>query len=73
MHDTITVKKVSNGFVVSWIKFLEKDERIDSQATRAINAVAKNHEELLLMIEMAASDVDILVQKNISGAIYKDK
>ena len=53
----ITVEKVSNGYIVEWSKYLEVDERIDSQTTRGMIAVCLNIEALIKTIELAAKDV----------------
>lgn len=73
MNANISIKKVNNGFVVSWLRFLEKTERIDSQATREITAVALDESNLLKIIEIAAKDVETLVAMHISGSIYRER
>ena len=69
--DNINVKKANNGFIVTWIKYLKPDERIDSQITRSVCMVAKNVEELLEIIYFASNDVNEKYKANEAGLITK--
>ena len=56
MRDECAIKKVSNGWVVSWLSV--NDDKNQSQRTKSITAVAKNNKELLQLVNKAAIDIE---------------
>lgn len=55
---SIAVQKVENGFVVEWTKPIPQTERIGSERTKRVAAVATSEPQLVALIQEAAKDIE---------------